>query len=341
MIISGGVNIYPQEIEDLFSLHPAVADIAVVGLPDDEMGERVVAFVQPAPGVDRVRAGRRAARLRPRADRPLQGAARDPLPRRAAPHPHRQDGQGPAPRRVRRAECGPSRPGCQARSGPDRLFVACRVGERQPARPVGEPVLAGLGGPLRVAVGSRPGCAVVLLDEVIVSPASRTAVRIWPMPWFHSGSCGARTRRRSRRRSALVPHRRGSLDVGVLDRHQASGRGSPSAQSTGWPSADEEPATRPQHRASTSAQRRRRGRRARDAGEHCEVDPVWAPRRRRHVGRRRVGAAPGVRACSTAEPLKSSPVSAHPGLDREIVSVPMALQVHGAAVADKAGSRNH
>ena len=49
MIISGGVNIYPQEIEDLFSLHPAVLDIAVIGVPDDEMGERVVAFVQPAP----------------------------------------------------------------------------------------------------------------------------------------------------------------------------------------------------------------------------------------------------------------------------------------------------
>ncbi len=52
MIISGGVNIYPQEIEDLFSLHPAVLDIAVLGVPDDEMGERVVAFVQPAPGVE-------------------------------------------------------------------------------------------------------------------------------------------------------------------------------------------------------------------------------------------------------------------------------------------------
>jgi len=52
MIISGGVNIYPQEVEDLFSLHPAVADIAVVGVPDDEMGERVVAFVQPAPGAE-------------------------------------------------------------------------------------------------------------------------------------------------------------------------------------------------------------------------------------------------------------------------------------------------
>lgn len=52
MIISGGVNIYPQEVEDLFSLHPAVLDIAVLGVPDDEMGERVVAFVQPAAGVD-------------------------------------------------------------------------------------------------------------------------------------------------------------------------------------------------------------------------------------------------------------------------------------------------
>jgi fatty-acyl-CoA synthase len=52
MIISGGVNIYPQEIEDLFSLHPAVTDIAVIGVPDDEMGERVVAFVEAATGVD-------------------------------------------------------------------------------------------------------------------------------------------------------------------------------------------------------------------------------------------------------------------------------------------------
>ncbi len=52
LVISGGVNIYPQEIEDLFSLHPAVADIAVIGVPDDEMGERVVAFVQPAPGAE-------------------------------------------------------------------------------------------------------------------------------------------------------------------------------------------------------------------------------------------------------------------------------------------------
>ncbi|MCE7795404.1 acyl-CoA synthetase [Sphingobium sufflavum] len=49
MIISGGVNIYPQEIENLLVTHPKVADVAVVGEPDDEMGERVVAVVQPAP----------------------------------------------------------------------------------------------------------------------------------------------------------------------------------------------------------------------------------------------------------------------------------------------------
>jgi long-chain acyl-CoA synthetase len=47
MIISGGVNIYPQEIENLLTTHEAVADVAVIGAPDEEMGERVVAVVQP------------------------------------------------------------------------------------------------------------------------------------------------------------------------------------------------------------------------------------------------------------------------------------------------------
>lgn len=47
MIISGGVNIYPQEIENLLIEHPKVADAAVIGAPDPDMGERVVAVVQP------------------------------------------------------------------------------------------------------------------------------------------------------------------------------------------------------------------------------------------------------------------------------------------------------
>ncbi|HVB92493.1 MAG TPA: acyl-CoA synthetase [Acidimicrobiales bacterium] len=50
MIVSGGVNIYPQEIEDVLALHPAVADVAVFGVPEPEMGEEVKAVVQPAPG---------------------------------------------------------------------------------------------------------------------------------------------------------------------------------------------------------------------------------------------------------------------------------------------------
>ncbi|WP_433781532.1 acyl-CoA synthetase [Actinomycetospora sp. CA-101289] len=48
MIISGGVNIYPQEVEDALTLHPAVLDLAVIGIPDPEMGEQVKAVVRPA-----------------------------------------------------------------------------------------------------------------------------------------------------------------------------------------------------------------------------------------------------------------------------------------------------
>ncbi|WP_293675753.1 acyl-CoA synthetase [uncultured Phenylobacterium sp.] len=52
MIISGGVNIYPQEIENLLIGHPKVADVAVVGAPDEEMGEKVVAVIQPMDWTD-------------------------------------------------------------------------------------------------------------------------------------------------------------------------------------------------------------------------------------------------------------------------------------------------
>jgi acyl-CoA synthetase (AMP-forming)/AMP-acid ligase II len=50
LIISGGVNIYPQEIEDALIMHPDIADAAVFGVSDDEMGQRVFAVIEPAVG---------------------------------------------------------------------------------------------------------------------------------------------------------------------------------------------------------------------------------------------------------------------------------------------------
>jgi acyl-CoA synthetase (AMP-forming)/AMP-acid ligase II len=50
MIISGGVNIYPQEVENELVMHPAVADVAVIGVPHPEMGEQVKAVVVAAEG---------------------------------------------------------------------------------------------------------------------------------------------------------------------------------------------------------------------------------------------------------------------------------------------------
>lgn len=55
LILSGGVNIYPAEIEFALLEHPEVDDIAVVGVPDDEWGQRVVAVVQPSADADRSR----------------------------------------------------------------------------------------------------------------------------------------------------------------------------------------------------------------------------------------------------------------------------------------------
>ena len=52
MIISGGVNIYPQECENLLITHPKVADAAVFGVPNEDLGEEVNAVVQPMPGVE-------------------------------------------------------------------------------------------------------------------------------------------------------------------------------------------------------------------------------------------------------------------------------------------------
>ena len=83
MIISGGVNIYPAEIEAVLHAYPDLIDAAVFGIPDDEWGERVHAIVQAKPGraldVDALRAfaEERLARYK----QPRAYEVRDELPR--------------------------------------------------------------------------------------------------------------------------------------------------------------------------------------------------------------------------------------------------------------------
>ena len=52
MFIVGGFNCYPAEIEDIIRRHPAIADVAVIGVPDERLGETGKAFIVPAPGVE-------------------------------------------------------------------------------------------------------------------------------------------------------------------------------------------------------------------------------------------------------------------------------------------------
>ena len=85
MIISGGVNIYPAEIEQVLIEHPAVADVAVFGIPDEEWGEQVKAAVELADGYEPSRRPRgRPAAVRPPAAGRVQGAPLGRLRGRAA-----------------------------------------------------------------------------------------------------------------------------------------------------------------------------------------------------------------------------------------------------------------
>jgi long-chain acyl-CoA synthetase len=49
LVITGGANVYPREVEDVLIEHAGVADVAVIGVPDEEWGERVIAFIVPSP----------------------------------------------------------------------------------------------------------------------------------------------------------------------------------------------------------------------------------------------------------------------------------------------------
>ena len=71
MIVTGGANVFPAEVEAALSEDPGVADVVVIGIPDEEWGHRVHAIVQPARG--RPRRGL-SHRCRQGAPRPLQGS---------------------------------------------------------------------------------------------------------------------------------------------------------------------------------------------------------------------------------------------------------------------------
>ena len=97
MIVSGGENVYPAEVENVLDEHPDVADVAVIGVPDERWGEAVKAIVVRR---DRHRAERgRADRLRPRAARRVTSCPKsvdfaEVLPR----NPSRQAAQARAAR---------------------------------------------------------------------------------------------------------------------------------------------------------------------------------------------------------------------------------------------------
>ena len=101
MIISGGVNIYPAEIEGELLRHPEVGDVAVFGIPDEDWGEQIKAVVELNDGVRALRRARRGDhRLAGRPAGAAEVAQDARLHRPAAARAQRQAVQAPAARPV-------------------------------------------------------------------------------------------------------------------------------------------------------------------------------------------------------------------------------------------------
>ena len=89
MIVSGGENVFPREVEDLLSDHDQIKEVAVIGVDDEEFGQRLKAFVVLNEGADLTR--RRGQGLREVQPRSLQGPPGGRVPRLAAAQRDRQD----------------------------------------------------------------------------------------------------------------------------------------------------------------------------------------------------------------------------------------------------------
>ena len=98
VIITGGENVSSIEVEDALFSHPAVAEVAVIGVPDEKWGELVMALVVKAPEATGHRGG--ADRLLEDEARRVQVPEADRVPRRARPHRDRQAAEVQAPRVV-------------------------------------------------------------------------------------------------------------------------------------------------------------------------------------------------------------------------------------------------
>ena len=103
MFIVGGFNAYPAEIEGFLLEHPAVAQAAVIGVPDDRLGQVGKAFVVLKGGRERHGDDGRAGRLEPGPDGRIQGPAVRRVPRRAAAERDRQGDEGQIALSVRTA----------------------------------------------------------------------------------------------------------------------------------------------------------------------------------------------------------------------------------------------
>ncbi len=93
MVIRGGENIYPREIEEFLYTHPDILDAQVVGVPDDKYGEELMVWIRMREGAEPPRRGFAAGVLHRQA-RPLQDPALRPHRRRVPDDGHREDPEG-------------------------------------------------------------------------------------------------------------------------------------------------------------------------------------------------------------------------------------------------------